>query len=123
VKNDYKTIAAERIERLFELAERMFEKHPELADRYIKLAWRIATRYNIRLTATLKRKFCRKCLSFWKPGASCRVRVQPGCVVVTCLRCGHAARLPFKSKKRHNKQTKKEGRVAFTPHAILFDAV
>jgi ribonuclease P protein subunit RPR2 len=100
VKDDYKTIAVERIERLFELAERMFEKQPELADRYVKLAWRIATRYNIRLPATLKRKFCRKCLSFWKPGASCRMRIQSGCVVVTCLRCGHVARLLFKPKKK-----------------------
>jgi ribonuclease P protein subunit RPR2 len=95
-KDDYKAIARERIERLFELAEKAFEKRPELADRYVKLAWKIATRYNIRLPATLKRKFCRKCLSFWKPGASCRVRVRSGCVVVTCLRCGHVARQPLK---------------------------
>jgi ribonuclease P protein subunit RPR2 len=99
VKDDYKAIAVERIGRLFELAEKAFEKHPELSDRYVTLAWKISTRYNVRLPATLKRKFCRKCLSFWKPGASCRVRVQSGCVVVTCLRCGNAARLPFKPKK------------------------
>lgn len=99
-KDDYETIAVERIERLFELAERVFEKHPELADRYVKLAWRIATRYNIRLPATLKGKFCRKCLSFWKPGASCRVRIQTGCVIITCLRCDHIARLPYKEKNK-----------------------
>jgi len=98
-KNDYKTIAVERIERLFELAEDVSKKNAKLADRYVKLAWQIATRYNIRLPATLKRKFCRKCLSFWKPGASCRVRVQSGCVTITCLRCGHVARLIFKPKK------------------------
>jgi ribonuclease P protein subunit RPR2 len=102
-KDDYKAIAAERIERLFELAEKAFEKHPELADRYVKLAWKISTRYNVRLSTTLKRKFCRKCLSFWKPGASCRVRVQSGCVTITCLRCGHAVHQPFKPKKQHNK--------------------
>jgi ribonuclease P protein subunit RPR2 len=98
-KDDYKTIAVERIERLFELAERVFEKRPELADRYVELAWKIATRYNVRLPVNLKKKFCRKCLSFWKPGASCRVRVQSGCVVVTCLRCGHVAHLLFKPKR------------------------
>jgi len=96
VKDDYKTIAAERIERLFELAEKAFEKHPELADRYVKLAWKIATRYNIRLPATLKRKFCRKCLSFLRPGISCRVRIRSGCVTTACLRCGHVTRLPYK---------------------------
>jgi ribonuclease P protein subunit RPR2 len=99
VKDDYKAIAAERIERLFELAEKAFEKHTELADRYVKLAWKISTRYNVRLPATLKRKFCRKCLSFLRPGVSCRVRIQSGCVTITCLRCGNAVRQPFKSKK------------------------
>jgi len=96
VKDDYKTIAAERIARLFELAEGVFEKHPELADRYVKLAWKIATRYNIRFPLALKRRFCRKCLSFLRPGVSCRVRVQQGCVTVTCLRCNHVTRLPYK---------------------------
>jgi len=103
VKDDYKTIAVERIERLFELAERVFEKHPELADRYVKLAWKIATRYNIRLPATLKRKFCRKCLSFLRPGVSCRVRVKPSYVIVTCLRCGRQVRLLYKPKKKGEK--------------------
>jgi len=99
VKDDNKTIAAERIERLFELAEKAFEKHPELSDRYVKLAWKISTRYNVRLPTALKRKFCRKCLSFLRPGISCRVRIQSGCVTTACLRCGHVARLLYKPKK------------------------
>ena len=99
VKDDSKAIAAERIERLFELAEQASKKRPELADRYVKLAWKIATRYNVRLPANLKRKFCRKCLSFLILGASCRVRIQSGCVTITCLRCGHAVHQPFKPKK------------------------
>jgi ribonuclease P protein subunit RPR2 len=98
-RDDYKMVAVERIKRLFELAEEVFEEHPELADRYVKHAWRMMTRYNIRLPRDLRRKFCRKCLSFWKPGISCRVRLQSGCVVVTCLRCGHITRLPYKQKK------------------------
>jgi len=97
--DDHKTIAVERIQRLFELAEEVFEKRPELADRYVKLAWRITTRYNIRLPRDLKRKFCRKCLSFWRPGVSCRVRIRQSSVTITCLRCGRVIRLPFESKK------------------------
>ncbi|MDI6819738.1 MAG: ribonuclease P protein component 4 [Candidatus Hodarchaeaceae archaeon] len=99
-----KAIAAERIERLFELAERAFGERPELADRYVRLAWRLATRYNIRMPPHFKRKFCRKCLAFLKPGASCRVRIRPSYVVVTCLRCNHHIRLPVdpKGKKWRN---------------------
>lgn len=97
---EFKKIAAERVERLFELAEETFKQHPERANRYVRLAWKLKTRYNLKLPPHLKRKFCRKCLSFWKPGASCRVRVQSGRVVVTCLRCGRVVRLPYKPKRK-----------------------
>ena len=99
-KAEHKRIAAERVERLFELAEGVFGRRPELADRYVELAWRLKTRYNVKLPARLKRKFCRECLSFWKPGVSCRVRVQPGRVTLTCLKCGRIMRLPYKPKKK-----------------------
>lgn len=102
-KAEHKRIATERVERLFELAEGIFSKRPELADRYVQLAWRLKTRYNLRLPPHLKRKFCRKCLSFWRPGVSCRVRVQSGCVFITCLRCGRITRLPYKPKRAGNK--------------------
>jgi ribonuclease P protein subunit RPR2 len=99
LSDDYRAIAAERVERLFELAEASFHDHPELSDRYVRLAWRLKTRYNLKLPPHLKRKFCRKCLSFWKPGVSCRVRVRQSRVTITCLRCGRVIRLPFKKKK------------------------
>ncbi|MCS7132014.1 MAG: ribonuclease P [Hadesarchaea archaeon] len=98
---DDRVIAAERIERLFELAERVFDGRPALADRYVQLAWRLATRYNLRMPAYLKRKFCRKCLSFLRPGVSCRVRTRSRpspSVVITCLRCGHHMRVPYRRK-------------------------
>jgi ribonuclease P protein subunit RPR2 len=98
---EHKTIAAERIERLFELADRVPTNKLELAHRYIQLAWRLATRYNIRLPPRLKGKFCRKCLTFLKPGVSCRVRTRPKPprVVITCLRCGGQMRLPYKQSR------------------------
>ncbi|MEM2908023.1 MAG: hypothetical protein QXP65_02325 [Candidatus Hadarchaeales archaeon] len=99
LRSDDKIIAAERIDRLFELAERVFRERPALADRYVQLAWRLATRYNLRMPAHLRRKFCRKCLSFLKPGVSCRVRTRPRpspSIVITCLRCGHRTRVPVK---------------------------
>ena len=91
-----KTLAAERVARLFELAEDACRRRPDLADRYVAMAWRLKTRYNLRLPPELKGKFCKKCLSLSRPGTSCRVRVQSGYVIVTCLRCGHVTRLPYK---------------------------
>lgn len=93
--DEFKELAAERIERLFGIAEGIFKARPELADRYVRAAWRLKTKYNLRLPKNFKLKFCRKCLSFWSPGASCRVRVQSGRVIVTCLRCGRITRLPY----------------------------
>jgi len=99
--DEYKKLAAERVGYLFELAEGVFKKSPELADRYVQLAWKLATRYNVRFPPHLKRKFCRRCKSFWVPSVTCRVRTRPDppCVVITCLRCGRITRLPYGPKR------------------------
>ncbi len=34
---------------MFELAEGTFKRHPKYADRYVKLAWKLKTRYNLKL--------------------------------------------------------------------------
>ena len=100
LRAEHKTIAVERIKRLFDLADRVSSTRLELADRYVKLAWRLATRYNVRLPPGLKVKLCRKCMVFLKPGISCRVRTRPKPprIVITCLRCGHQMRIPYEEK-------------------------
>jgi len=99
--DEYKQLAAERIEHLFELAEGVFRKRPELADRYVQIAWKLAARYNIRFQPHLKRKFCRRCKSFWVPGTTCRVRTRPDPprVIITCCGCGRIIRLPYERKR------------------------
>lgn len=99
--DEYKKLVAERVDRLFELAEGVFRKSPELADRYVQLAWRLATRYNVRFPPRLKRKFCRRCKSFWVPSVTCRVRTRPDPprLIITCLRCGRITRLPYGRKR------------------------
>jgi len=105
LRAEYKAIAAERVERLFELAEQVSSRKLELANRYVQLAWRLATRYNVRLPPRLKGKFCRKCMAFLKPGISCRVRTRPSPprIVVTCLRCCHQMRIPYGGKRNEIK--------------------
>ena len=94
--NDAETIALERIERLFELAERVFGEHPERADRYVELAWRIATRHNVRIPKSMRTKFCRRCKSFFGPDRyRVRLRAKPTTrLVITCLRCGYTRTFP-----------------------------
>ncbi|MFH1821171.1 MAG: ribonuclease P [Methanobacteriota archaeon] len=97
--DEFKNLAYERIERLFELAEDIPRERRELADRYVRAAWKLKTRYNLKLPKTLRLKFCKKCLSFWRLGESCRVRVKSGSAIITCLRCGRVKRLPFGAGK------------------------
>lgn len=96
------SIAYERIEKLLNLAEEFFEDRPELAHRYVELAWKIKLRYNIRLSKDLKLKFCRKCRSLLVPSETCRVRLQssrPPHLAVTCLECGYVRRISYKDSK------------------------
>lgn len=101
-KKDEKELARERIEKLLSLASDIHEERPELADRYVELAWRIKTRCNLRLPDRLKRKFCRKCRSLWIPDKTCRVRTRssrPPHLIITCLKCGYIKRIPYKESK------------------------
>jgi ribonuclease P protein subunit RPR2 len=92
--NEFRKIAMERVELLLAQAEEVFDKRQDLANRYVGLVWKIKTKYNLRLPKELKRRFCKKCLSFWRPGATCRVRKVRGRVNVTCLNCGRVFRFP-----------------------------
>jgi len=105
----WKKIAKERIRILFDLAEEVIEKHPERSKRYVELARKIGMRYNVRIPKDLKRKFCKKCLSYLKPGVNCRVRTSEGkqAVIITCLECGEVARYPYIKEKKIIKKREK----------------
>jgi ribonuclease P protein subunit RPR2 len=85
-------IAMERIEVLFALAERNSKEHPELSDRYVERALKIAMRTRVRIPGVLRRRYCRRCHAYLVPGVNMRVRVHGGKVVVTCLSCGYQRR-------------------------------
>jgi ribonuclease P protein subunit RPR2 len=91
-------IAKERIQILFDLAEKEFKKHPERSKRYVELARKIGLRYNIRFPKELKRKFCKNCNSLLIPGYSSQVRIKSEKKVleVKCLNCKKIYRYPYK---------------------------
>ena len=103
---NWQRIAKERILLLFEQAGKAFEKHPERSKRYVELARKIGMRYNVRIPKDLRRKFCKRCFSYLKPGVNCRVRTSQSkqSVVVTCLVCGGASRRPYIREKQNIKQ-------------------
>ena len=84
---DKKEIAKERIKILFKEADDIFNKDSKLADKYVSLARKLAMKFNIKLDRTFKRKFCKHCYSYLKPGINCRVRTKNGKVVYYCMNC------------------------------------
>lgn len=93
-KKDAKDIAKERIDRLFELAEREARAGNRVRSRrYVALALRMGERHKVR--AGHKRTYCAKCLSFFVPPRNVRVRTGRGRVSMTCLECGWVARYPL----------------------------
>ncbi|MFC6825956.1 ribonuclease P protein component 4 [Halopelagius fulvigenes] len=87
-------IAAERIERLHELArEATAEREFDRAREYVRLARRIAERNRTGLPRTFRRYTCDDCDAYLRPGVNARVRLRPGRVVVRCD-CGATKRYP-----------------------------
>jgi ribonuclease P protein subunit RPR2 len=94
-------IARERITTLFALAERESAAGQfPLADRYVSLARRIGTRYNVRLLPEYRELYCRGCSAFWVEGRTVRTRLRSGHRVRTCLRCGRARRMSIREPAR-----------------------
>ena len=89
------SIAAERIERLADLARAAAkEGNDDRARQYVRLARRIAERNRLQLPDRFKRATCDACDAYLIPGRSARVRTQDGHVVVTC-ECGYQSRYPY----------------------------
>jgi ribonuclease P protein subunit RPR2 len=96
-KQEQRVIAAERIRTLFGEASRAFSAgRRDRADRYVALAWKLHTRYKVPIPLQLKRRFCRRCRTYWVPGATVRVRIRNGRKVYACLACQALKRVPLK---------------------------
>ena len=96
---EQRQIAEERIIELFRQADIMFSRNKTLADRYVALARRISQKYKVKIPRELKRKFCKHCHSYLKPGVNCRVRIAKGRVVYYCLNCRKFMRFVIGKKK------------------------
>ncbi|MFB6267799.1 MAG: ribonuclease P protein component 4 [Halodesulfurarchaeum sp.] len=89
------SIAAERIERLTQLAREAAKAgETERARTYVRLARRIAERHRLSLPRQLTRFTCDRCDAYLVPGRNARYRLQDGHVVVTCD-CGGQSRYPY----------------------------
>lgn len=89
------TVAAERIDRLHELARAAAANdEQERARYYVRLARRVAERNRLALPRAFRRFTCDACDAYLRPGKNARVRTRDGHVVITCD-CGAQARYPY----------------------------
>ena len=94
-------IAHERISALFVLAGSEAKSGEfALSDRYVALARRIGTRYNVRLLPEYRELYCRGCSAYWVEGRTVRTRLRHGRRVRACLRCGRLRRVPIHPRDR-----------------------
>ena len=89
-------IAMERVKHLLDMAS---ESSQKLSNRYVLLARKIAMKVNLRLPITLKRKFCKHCGSYFRPGSNVRIRTRNGKIVYYCFECKKTYRVPFTKEK------------------------
>ena len=90
-------IAAERVERLHELARAaVADGEDDRARYYVRLARRVAERNRLTLPREFRRFTCDRCDAYLRPGVNARVRLQNGHVVITCD-CGAHARYPYEN--------------------------
>jgi ribonuclease P protein subunit RPR2 len=99
---EHRQIAEERIAELFKQADMMFSRNKILANRYVFLARKISMKYKVKIPRELKRKFCKECSAYLRPGVNCRIRTAKGRVIYYCLDCKRFMRFVIgkKSKKK-----------------------
>jgi len=101
-------IARERIDILLRLAEESFETHPQRSHRYVQMARNIATKYNIRMPRIWKRRVCKNCYKFLKPGINCQIRLRDSSVVIKCFECGNLMKIPYIKEKKDRRRRRIE---------------
>ena len=89
-------IAKNRVKFLFQHAKEVFRQDSRLADKYVKLARRIAMKYKIRLHSSLKKRFCKHCHKYLVPGVNSRVRIHKHRIIYYCFNCKHYMRHTIK---------------------------
>lgn len=92
-KKQEKEKARREIVSLFEQADALY---PDvMAHRYVRKARRLAMKYRLRLPRAWKRRYCRHCYAFLKPGSNARIRTRDGKLIITCFECHKHWRMPL----------------------------
>ncbi|MBW2991437.1 ribonuclease P [Candidatus Woesearchaeota archaeon] len=89
-------LALQRIEHLFKEAGKAFKSNPKLSNRYVQLARKIAMKYKVKIRSPLRKRFCKHCYRYIKPGVNCRVRLGQKQVIYFCHECKKFMRFGYR---------------------------
>lgn len=101
-------IAEERIDILFQTAEKELPENPERSHRYVQMARNIAQKYNLKIKGNWSRRFCKNCNHFIRPGLNAQIRLSDSRVMIKCLECGEIRQIPYIKEKKARKRKKIE---------------
>lgn len=93
-------IASARIKKLFEEADKIFNKNKNLSNRYVEIARKIAMKFNLKIPKIYKRRFCKHCYKYLKNGVNSRIRIHKSKVIIFCMECKKYTRIPLKSARK-----------------------
>ena len=85
-------IAQERMDILFNRAEKEYKEHPERSHRYVELARKISKKYNTKIPLV--------------PGHNCAVRLINNEINIYCGECGHIMKIPYIREKKLKRRAK-----------------
>ena len=103
-KKFQKSIAKNRIQHLFRLAEQYaLNDKLYLSDRYVFLARKISMRYLVSIPREFKHQFCKHCYCYLLPGVNCRVRTRRNNIVTYCYNCKKYMRIPLRDRSIKSK--------------------
>jgi len=94
--NKQKEMAQKRVRILLQEADSAFNSDKSLANRYVNLARKIAMKVQLKLPKELKRRYCKFCYSYLRPGVNSRARIRKGKVIISCLECKKFMRVPVR---------------------------
>jgi ribonuclease P protein subunit RPR2 len=99
-KKKQKNIAKQRINKLFNVAEKKaLEGEINFSNRYVELARKLSMKYLIPIPSEFKYTFCKHCYQYLISNKTSRVRIKRGKILIYCSRCNKFTRIPLKSKK------------------------
>ena len=95
-----KEICLQRIQKLFELAEKRIKQDKENSKKLIKLAEKISSYNKVLIPKKLKEKYCKKCKLILIEGFSCKTRVENKKIIKHCLDCKAIKKVYLSSKSK-----------------------